>query len=78
MVWNHRVIKRSFRGEDFYQIHEVYYNDKKKPYLWTNDPIAPGGASLQELREELQRMLRCLDTPILIEDGDKLKELEEV
>lgn len=39
-------------------------DDSKKP-LYTADPVAPIGATLDELREELLHMLAALDQPIL-------------
>jgi hypothetical protein len=63
MSWNYRVVKS-----------EVYYEDGKVDG-WTEDAIAPGGETVDELREELQRMISCLDKPVLdeaeLEDTEK-------
>jgi hypothetical protein len=67
--WNHRVIKSSHleAGEmiDYYAIHEVFYNDDGTIYSYTQNPVDVGGDNINELRETLERMLRCLDNPIL-------------
>src|SRR4051812_5696242 len=70
MPWNHRVIKTvhpipgTSESETFYQIHEVYYDkDANIPTSCTVTAVAPGGETIDELRAELERMLKCLDKP---------------
>ncbi len=70
--WNHSVVKTTTStGEVFYQIHEAYYNKAGNLCAITENPIAACGESVEELREELQRMLKCCDKPTL--DGDNLE-----
>lgn len=68
MGWNHRVMKheKADGDDDWYQIHEVFYDSNREPGSWTKEGIAPGGNSLQELREDLERMLKSLDKEVLI------------
>lgn len=81
MSWNHRVMRRthSFKSdgkeysEDCYEIHEVYYDDNDNIEGFTEDAIAPCGETIEELREELQRMLDCLDEPLLIYEDEVKK-----
>jgi len=70
MVWNHRIVKRVYHhasgDETTYQIHEVYYDEiGSEPTNITLDPIAPLGETVEELKEELNRMLRALEHPVL-------------
>jgi hypothetical protein len=73
MPWNHRVLRHKFppikdvQREDHYIIHEVYFNEGKQdePHSCTKDGVEVRGESIEELRETLQRMLRCLDHPVL-------------
>lgn len=68
MHWNHRVYKRTYpNGEVFYQIHEAFYETKESepPESYTTEPKALMEESVEELRETLQRMLKCLDAPVL-------------
>jgi len=51
--------------DDWYQIHEVYYNSKREPDSWTVKGIAPGGNTLEELRDELIKMLEATEEQIL-------------
>lgn len=72
--WNHRVVKQrhpdllSETGfTDYFGIHECFYDDDGTKPGWTTDPIAPVSESLEDLRETLERMLRALDKPVIID-----------
>ena len=64
--WNHRVVNRSTEDETWYTIEEVYYDDDDTIRGHT-DGLRVGGESIEELRETLERMLRCLEQPIIKE-----------
>jgi len=70
--WNHRVVKRIVREFDkdveWFGIHECFYGPSDESG-WTDEPITVEGESIDELREALERMLRCLDRPVI--DGTK-------
>lgn len=53
-------------GDDWYQIHEVYYDSKLEPDSWTVDGVNPGGNTLEDLRDELIWMLEATEKEILI------------
>jgi hypothetical protein len=65
MGWNHRVMKSKDGDDDYYQIHEVYYDKDDKVNGYTARGTLPCGNSLEELREDLERMLKSLDKEIL-------------
>lgn len=65
MSWNNRVIRRFHDSEEYFEIHEVYYDEKGNPDGVTEDGIVPFGDTLEELREELQRFLDACKKPIL-------------
>jgi len=69
MSWNHRVVKKTFsdqtEDEEWYEIHEVYYDKRGKIEGMTVNAVAPGGRTIEELRSELKMMLKCLEKPIL-------------
>jgi hypothetical protein len=65
MHWNHRVFRKKHPSGDVLGIHECFYDEDGKVNGWTLDAIAPQGDNLDELRVELERMLKCLDEPIL-------------
>jgi len=78
MGWNNRVMRRTHSvdhdgktiKEDCFEIHEVYYDDNDDIEGFTEDAIAPCGETIEELRQELQRMLDCLDKPLLIYEDE--------
>lgn len=67
---NHRAVKTYYpdMDETFFMVHEVHYNDNGDLTNCTVDGVCPRGESLEELREELNRMLRALDKPVLVND----------
>lgn len=68
--WNNRVVKKvDYFGEDYFEVHEVYYNKDGTIYAMTTNPIVPYGISVVELKETLERMIRASDKPFLV-DGD--------
>ena len=66
MGWNHRVMKHKDGDDDFFQIHEVYYKENGEVDGYTANGTSAGGNSLQELRADLERMLKSLDKEVLI------------
>ena len=66
-MWNHRVMKheKADGDDDWYQIHEVYYDSKREPNSWTLEGIKPGGNTLEDLRDELIMMLEATEKEIL-------------
>lgn len=65
MSWNYRVIKHVADGEEFYQIHEVYYNDENNPASITEEGIVPFGETTEELSHTLIHMMSALTKPVL-------------
>lgn len=58
--FNYRV----FRDKGVFTIREVYYGKKGKPTAYT-DPLEPMGESIEELKEDIWRMLMALYIPAL-------------
>lgn len=84
MTWNHRVCKKTHKCDThetvLYGIHEVYYNEKGEVWAVTEEPVTISTAYIKyeeefddddavaTLKEQLERMLRALDTPIIDQD----------
>ena len=65
--WNYRVIKSDNETETYFTIQEVHYEEEdSKEYSHTLD-CTPGGASVDEIKTQLERMLKCLTKPSLDE-----------
>jgi hypothetical protein len=72
--WNHRVMKRKTEEGEWYDIHEVFYDEQSGKLSWTENAISPGGETIDELQKELQRMLKALDKPVLDYDAEEITE----
>lgn len=78
--WNYRVLKRVVQPlresgsepEDMYGIHECYYDSKGKLYSFSADPIPVVANTLEDLKDNLDRMARAFSSPVL--DYNKLPE----
>lgn len=70
-VWNYRILRQP---NGTLAIHEVYYDNKGNPKLWTSEPVDVGGETLDDLRAELKYMQFALKRPILTVDatGERL------
>lgn len=77
MTWNYRVVRRACqtqRGPEYYYgIHSVYYT-KLVPTSVTMEPSVPYGDTLEELREELEKMQKAFAKPVI--DYDTLEEVK--
>jgi len=68
MTWNHRVLYHAptdKNPDEWFAIHEVYYDENGKPTMCTKEPVEPFGESLDELKEDMQWFLAALDKPVL-------------
>jgi len=66
--WDYRVVRRTSEdGDEWLSIQEAYYDDETgKPMAHTID-LQLEADSITELREQLQRMLWCLDKEVIDE-----------
>jgi hypothetical protein len=65
MTWNYRLVKRTYRGEVLYGIHEVYYDDQGAPESITGDPVGVAEQSKSDIMTTLRHMERALTMPTL-------------
>lgn len=65
MSWNHRVLAHESKGEVYYQVHEVYYDDNGKPNGYTANPITISGDDIESIKWQLEHISKCLEKPIL-------------
>ena len=65
MSWNHRVVKHTeMDGSVWYAIHEAYYNGESVTHI-SELAAEPGGETIEELADELRRMLKATEKPSL-------------
>lgn len=67
MTWDYRVIE----DKENFRIHEVYYNDAGEITAISEDPIAPEGETLEELKDDLKYYFAALKRPVLKKDEIK-------
>lgn len=79
--WNHRVVRSKFTGqpsestEEYeYTIREVYYNDMGEIVGITENAMSPYGETPEDLKLQLERMLKACEKDILIEEEIKYGE----
>jgi hypothetical protein len=72
MTWNYRVIE----NEGMFHIYEVYWNDKGEITAISEDPIAPAGETLEELREDLKYYQQAIKRPILKKEEIKFADVD--
>ena len=71
MSWNYRTVRhkgKPFKGipqDDWYGIHEVYYDGADKPRSVTAKPTHPSGEDVVELRSCIDMMLGAFEKPVL-------------
>jgi hypothetical protein len=73
MKWNYRVIE----SEGVFRIHEVYYNEKNEITAISEDPIAPLGETLEELKGDLKYYQQALKRPVLKKEEIVFKQTAE-
>ena len=62
-TWEYRVEERVVGDNRWYEIIEVYYEKGKA--VGTSDAVHPTGDSVEDLRKDLELMLRALDKPVI-------------
>ena len=62
-TWEYRVQEKVAGDNRWYEIIEVYY--EKGKVVGTTDAVHPVGDSVEDLRQDLELMLRALDKPVI-------------
>jgi hypothetical protein len=75
MHWNYRIVQDNNGGDDWYSLREVYYRKDNKPWAWTEEPMEPMGDTIDELRGDFEAMKEAFERPMLVVDGDNLREV---
>ena len=75
-VWDYRVVrKESADGSDeWYSIQEVYYNDETEKPMAHSIDLQIEGDTIAGMRTQLERMLECLDKPVVDEVKTSLED----
>ena len=74
MTWNYRVVHKSEHKDEgltirpVYEIHEVFYDKDGEITSWSPCPSSPVGETLEELREDIDKMLGAFTRGVLDEE----------
>lgn len=63
--WNYRVVKNK---DNIFSIREVYYNEDGNVKLWSGTPEALESDDVEQLKSEVEYILKAFDTPVLNEE----------
>jgi len=82
MYWNHRMVDftEQNEGEPWIEICEVFYDDDHTPMLYTAKGVNVAGEDKEELKQQLENMLSCLNKPVMFKadfDNGRLKMMVE-
>ena len=79
MNWDYRIIRheadKTKGTEVWLAIHEVHYENGN--YSWTENPIDISGCSPDGIRWILTEAQKAFNKPVLVIDGDTLREETE-
>lgn len=66
MSWHYRARYNKVKGQTWFDVVEYYEGDAESGAMWTESGVTPGGETLEELADELRRILRDIEIhPIL-------------
>jgi hypothetical protein len=70
MSWNYRIVKgKTEDGDEYFGVHEVYYNRDGSIKLMTESPVEVASDTLEGVKSVLQMMSDCLSKDVLV-DGE--------
>lgn len=76
MTWNYRILKHDKGKKAYYQIHEVYYDNRRRIEAITEDPVRPFGQSKKELIATLRMMLKDAERMPVLSYEKVIKQLD--
>lgn len=74
--WNYRILKKEQDREIFFGVYEVFFDAEGRAWSCTEEPVAPMGETLEELKDELLDYLVALRWPVM--DFDDIPEEEAI
>lgn len=67
--------------ESYYELHEVYYDNDEKPFMWTEDPVRLQVDDANELMDLIKKALDAAMKPVLLltetDEKDTIEEINE-
>ncbi len=86
--WNYRVIEktekwdspfdRKIHTENYYEIHEVYYNGKGEIIAWSENSISLYFESYRDFKDTLKHIKQATKRSVLKLEDDKLEDTHKL
>ena len=69
-MWDYRVVRKESKdgSDEWYSVQEVYYDDETSEPMAQSIDLQIEGDTITGMRTQLERMIDCLDQPILDEN----------
>ena len=64
-TWNYRLLAFEHKGEPYFEIYEVFYNEDGVPDGCTQHSVTVGGENKKAIKWVLKKMKEALKKPIL-------------
>jgi len=66
MTWDYRVLVDTYKGEEFFQIHEVYYDEDGIANGATKEAVTVFSEDgVKDIGKVLRKMLKAVKEPVL-------------
>lgn len=72
MTWNYRIVRHFSNGEEWFAIHEVYY-EGGRIVNWLSDPIMLISDEPLGLKDQIEQLLKAFDKDVLEENDFDMK-----
>ncbi len=66
--WNHRIVKSEDGFGVYYELSEVYYDSKGRP--WSYGDATIGGENLEDIKQQIEWFQVALTKPVLTHPTD--------
>lgn len=70
-------IEEEFEERHYYELHEVYYDNNEKPFMWSTEPEKLYVEEAEELIDCIGRILDAAAKKVLLIKDGEIKELDE-
>lgn len=83
MPFNTRIVQKKitqgpFKGQDYFELHDVFYDEDGAPNARTMDPITFGGHSPEDIIEHLKLALKTFEEHgVITEEEIEQKKVED-
>ena len=74
---NLNIVEGETEQEIYYELHEVYFDKKKKPFMWTDEPVKLYTDDVEDLLQFIPKIMDAANNKVVQLIDDKITELDE-